>query len=189
MRAKNIAWVITAAAVLLSSIGAAVAQEQAPEKTIEVNSQREVNLTPAQMLETTKKYRPEMDRAAYQVRTQLTIARQQRDVVKSLCLNDKLNQIDLAIRTANDRVTSLTAAVKQNDPDKSKHEFTVIQVLRERVGTLVTEANQCIGEETGFVGDTQLTVNIDPSIPDTDPTEFPTDPVFTEPPILSSPQQ
>lgn len=189
MRAKTTAWVSVAAVVLLSGIGAAVAQEDTPEKTIEVTSQQEVKLTPQQMLETANKYRPEMEKAAYSVRTQLQISRQQRDVVKALCLNDKLNQIDLAIRTANDRITSLTAAVNQNDADRAKHEFTVVQVLRERVNTLVTEANQCIGEETGFVGDQELTVNIDPSIPDTDPTEYPSDPVFTEPPILSSPQQ
>ncbi len=54
-----------------------------------------------------------MDRGANAVRQQLGVAREQKDVVKTLCLNDKLNQIDLAIRTATDRVDGLGAAVAQ----------------------------------------------------------------------------
>jgi hypothetical protein len=83
-------------------------------------------------------------------------------------------------------MAGLESAVSQNDAERSKHQFTVLQVLRERVTTLVSEANQCIGEETGFVGESNVTVEVDPNIPDTDPSEFPTDPIISNPPILSS---
>ena len=59
-------------------------------------------------------------------------------------------------------------------------------MLRERVKTLVSEANQCIGEETGFVGESKVVVDIDPGLPDTDP-DFPNDPIVTTPPVISSP--
>ena len=118
---------------------------------------------------------------------QLAEAKKKRDVVKALCLDDKVKQMKLATDTAKDRVIDITSAVSQNDPDRSKHEFTVIQVLHERVQTLVTEAQQCIGEETGFVGNTNVTVDIDPALPDTDPSEYPDDALVSEPPVLSSP--
>ena len=59
-----------------------------------------------------------MDRAAAGVRRQLQLAREEKDVVKSLCLNDKLNQIDLATRTATDRVSGLEAGVAANDAER-----------------------------------------------------------------------
>ena len=108
-------------------------------------------------------------------------------MVRVLCLNDKLNQIDLATRTASDRTEALNAAASQNDLDHTKHEFTVVVVLKDRVRSLVSEANQCIGEETGFVGDSRVTVTIDPNIPESDPSEFPNDPIVNTPPTLSSP--
>jgi len=139
------------------------------------------------MLEKAKKYLPEMERGAEVVKVQLEAARQAKDVVKTLCLSDKAGQIDLAVRTATDRVNGLSGSAGQNDLDGSRHQFTVLQVLRERVNTLVSEARQCIGEETGFVGDSDVTFEIDPTIADTDPSEFPEDPLVSTPPVLSSP--
>lgn len=180
------------AAVVL--VGNAMAQQGAPtgsspgqEPTVELGARREVVLTVPEMVAAGKAALPGMERAAGVVRRMLADAREKRDVVRVLCLNDKLNQIDLAIRTANDRLEALNAAASTNDVDQTKHEFTVIQVLQDRVNTLVTEANQCIGEETGFIGDQRLTVDVDPNIPGTDPSEIPEDPFISEPPVLSSP--
>jgi hypothetical protein len=179
---------LVAALATLGVLGMAVAQENppAPMTTAEASTDAEEQLSPPEMLAKAKGFVPAMDRSATAVRRQLTLAREQRDVVKALCLNDKLNQIDLATRTATDRMAGLESAVSQNDAERSKHQFTVLQVLRERVTTLVSEANQCIGEETGFVGESNVTVEVDPNIPDTDPSEFPTDPIISNPPILSS---
>jgi len=142
--------------------------------------------TPAEMLTAAKAALPQMDRSAQIVRRQLTIAREHKDVVKALCLNDKLNQIDLAIRTANDRVGGLENAVAANDLERSRHQYTVVQVLKDRVATLVSEANQCIGEETGFVGESAVTVEVE-GVPDTDPSEYPTNPLVSQPPVASPP--
>jgi len=134
-------------------------------------------------------YLVKMDQGAATVRTQLTQAREQRDVVKVLCLNDKLNQIDVGVRSARDRHITLKAATDRNDIDRARHEFTIVIVLHDRVMVLVGEANQCIGEETGFIGDSKVTVSIDPSIPDLDPSLPPDEPFLSDPPVLSSPTQ
>jgi len=181
-------WGMAIATAISFAFGVAVAQEAPPAPPADVTTQRDVKLSPTQMRDEAETYLPEMERGAGTVRRQLSEAREKRDVVKVLCLNDKLNQIDVATRSARDRMPNLRGAAEKNDSDRSRHEFTVIQVLRDRVRSLVAEANQCIGEETGFVGDTQVTVDVDPTIPD-DPSTYPLDPILSQPPIIASPTQ
>jgi hypothetical protein len=187
MLSKRI-WGLGLSVAIVSALGVAFAQEGPPATPPDVTTQQDVKLSPAQMRDEAEKYLPEMERGASTVRKQLSESREQRDVVKVLCLNDKLNQIDVASRSARDRMPNLRNAGEKNDADRARHEFTVIQVLRDRVRSLVAEANQCIGEETGFVGDTQLTVEVDPTIPD-DPSNFPDEPIVSQPPVLASPTQ
>jgi hypothetical protein len=178
---------VAMAGAVVVAFGAAFAQEQpAPAPAPDITTQRDVQLTPQQMKAEADKYLATMEQGATIVRKQLAEAREARDVVKVLCLNDKLNQIDVAIRSARERMPNLKSAAERSDNDRARHEFTVIQVLRDRVRALVAEANQCIGEETGFVGDTEITVDIDPTIPD-DPSDFPDDPIVSQPPVISSP--
>ena len=143
--------------------------------------------TPQQMRSQSLSFLPQMDQSAQTVRRQLEQSRESRDVVKVLCLNDKLNQIDVAIRAARDRMPTLTASLDTNDAENSRHEFAVLQVLRDRVRTLVQESNQCIGEEAGFVGESKVIVNIDPGIPSNDQTVVPsqTTTIIALPPPVS----
>ena len=192
MRFMKKPWAIACLCVVtVTGVGIAVAQEAADSAGTgaprEVSGGSDVNITPQQMLDKVRSIVPEMEKLRGSVSVQLTEAKKNRDVVKALCLDDKVKQMKLATDTAKDRVVDLTSAVTQNDPDRSKHEFTVIQVLRERVQTLVAEAQQCIGEETGFVGASDVVMTVDPAIPDADPSDFPEDPLVSEPPVLSSP--
>ena len=145
-------------------------------------------VTPQQMRVQAQTFLPQMDQSAQTVRRQLEQSREARDVVKVLCLNDKLNQIDVATRAARDRMPVLTAALDKNDSENSRHEFAVLQVLRDRVRTLVQESNQCIGEEAGFVGESKVIVSIDPGIPSNDQTLFPSDTsvIFIPPSVVST---
>lgn len=144
-----------------SASGGASANGQVP-------FQRKTSLSPQEQLDEGKKHLARMDAAGGSVRKMLAEARQQRDVVKTLCLNDKVSQIDVAIRTAKERQQQLEDAAKRNDAELTNHNFTIITVLRQRSEQLVAEANQCIGEESAFVGDTKTTVQIDPDIPPDD---------------------
>ncbi|MBX3227220.1 MAG: hypothetical protein KIT84_35210 [Labilithrix sp.] len=132
------------------------------------------------------KHLQRMEGAANGVRKMLGEARKQRDVVKTLCLNDKTSQIDVAVRSGRERFSQLEAAVKRNDVELSNHNFTIITVLRQRSEQLVAEANQCIGEEAAFIGDTKTTVQIDPQIP---PDEAPYPPPLTDPTVVIGPPQ
>ena len=198
MRVGSFRWVFPVAvlAYLVSAEAGAGAQTApaatAPPSTAgdangQVGFQRKTSLTPEEQLAESAKHLGRMEQAAAGVRKMLEEARKQRDVVKTLCLNDKLSQVDVAIRSGRDRRTQLTAAVSRKDTELANHEFTILTVLRQRSEQLVAEANQCIGEEAAFVGDTRTKVTIDPSIPP-DETPYPSnDPslVLSPPPCTS----
>lgn len=151
------------------------------------DSKVDMNFSPAQMRAAANQYLPTMEQSAQTIRRQLEQARESRDVVKVLCLNDKLNQVDVALRSTKDRIQSLSGAADRNEMERSRHEFTVIQVLRDRVRALSQEASQCIGEETGFIDEPKVRVEIDPAIPKQDPTIVPTEPVLPVGPVIGVP--
>jgi hypothetical protein len=183
---------IAITALVLGAAGSATAQPAggpAGPTDAQVGFERRPQLSPQDELAQAEASISRMDQAATTVRRQLEQARQARDVVKTLCLNDKLSQIDVANRSARDRQAALQSAVQRNDVELANHEFTILTVLKQRAEQLSAEANQCIGEEIAFVGQTQVTTEIDPNLPGEDTTDYPpTEPiVVTAPPPAASP--
>jgi len=182
---------IAAAGLILGAGTSAIAQPRpAPPSPpdAQVGFEQRPQLTPQEELVQADVILARMDRASSSVRHQLEQARSARDVVKTLCLNYKLSQIDVATRSARDRQSSLQAAVQRNDVELSAHEFTILTVLRQRAEQLNAEANQCIGEESAFVGVTQVTMSVNPNLPGSDVTDYPpSNPVLvTAPPVCVS---
>jgi hypothetical protein len=134
----------------------------------QAGSQSQADLTPDQMLARAQQFVAGIEQSSSSISRQLQAARKDRDVVRVLCLNDKLNQVDVASGSARDRLASLRTAVSRSDADRSRHEFTVLEVLNDRVRVLVNESNQCVGEETGFIGEAEVSVSVDPSLPNAD---------------------
>jgi hypothetical protein len=178
---------VTALALLVGH-GIAAAQAQTAPQIPDANAgiARQVNLSPQEQLAQTDAILNRMESTRLAIRKQLESARQQRDVVKTLCLNDKLNQIDVAIRSARERRQALESAANRNDVDLANHEFTILTVLRQRTDQLTAEANQCIGQEAGFIGESAVTSTIDPNIPKEDSSPYPTFNVIIDPPACSS---
>lgn len=170
--------------------GVAVAQGQAAgapvEPTAQVGLSRQVNLTPAEQLSRADSNMTQMEGSRMNVRRQLEAARAQRDVVKTLCLNDKLNQVDVALRSAKERRAALELAVNRKDVDLANHEFTVLSVLSERGKQLGQEAAQCIGQEAGFIGDSAVSSTIDPGLPQEDPSQYPSLGIYVQTPLCAS---
>src|SRR5277367_4776197 len=188
-RQRILGFTAVAALALLIGQGIAGAQAQgvppAPDATAGLTQQ--VNLSPAEELTQTEAFLLRMDASRNGVRRQLETARAQRDVVKTLCLNDKLNQLDVAIRSARERKQSLEAAAQRSDADLANHEFTILSVLRQRSDQLTAEANQCIGQEAGFVCESAVTATIDPGIVnDPFPIDMTNANVIVEPPACMS---
>jgi hypothetical protein len=189
-RQRILGFTAVAGFALLLGHGIAAAQAQGPatrppDATAGIT--RQVNLSPQEQLTQGESMLTRMDSSRNMVRQALEKARLQRDVVKTLCLNDKLNQLDVAIRSARERRESLGAAVQRSDVDLANHEFTILSVLRQRTDQLSAEANQCIGSTENFAGDMDVKVSIDKGIPD-DPSQFSDNPgtVVAEPPSCTS---
>jgi len=191
MRLRPVLKWMTTGALVMGVAGSATAQAPpagagtsgGAATDAQVGFQRRPTLSPQEQLVQGDASLARMEQASGVVRRQLEQARAQRDVVKTLCLNDKLNQIDVAVRSARDRKAALQAAVTRNDTELSNHEFTILTVLRQRAEQLTAEANQCIGEEVAFVGQTQVITQVDPTLPGDDNTQYPP----TDPTLVSAP--
>ncbi|MCC6524546.1 MAG: hypothetical protein IT373_17960, partial [Polyangiaceae bacterium] len=95
-------------------------------------------------------------------------ARKDKDVVRTLCLSDKLTQLEVAARTATEHGASLAEAVARHDGGQTAHLVAVLGVLGSRGESLAAEAMQCIGAEQGYAGGTVVTATIDPGLPPDD---------------------
>jgi hypothetical protein len=162
---------------VLAVAGSATAQPTSGGATADaqVGFQRRVQLSPRDELVEANAAIARMDQAGGTVRRQLEQARAARDVVKTLCLNDKLSQIDVTTRSARDRQAALQSAVDRNDVEGANHHFSILTAHRQHAEQISAEANQCIGEEVAFVGQTQVTTEIDEILPGEDVIEY-TDP-------------
>jgi adenosyl cobinamide kinase/adenosyl cobinamide phosphate guanylyltransferase len=152
-----------------------------------VSTARETDLAPAERLAQGQEIVVAIEAASQAIQRQLQSARKDRDVVRVLCLNDKLNQVDVALSSAQDRLGSLRTAIEHSDADRARHEYTVLEVLNDRARVLVNESNQCVGEETGFIGEAEVSVSVDPNLPDPDTTTDPGSNTPPPPPDIVSP--
>jgi hypothetical protein len=177
---------------VLAIAGSATAQPAsttpAPAPDAQVGFQRRVQLSPQDELAEASVAIARMDQASTTVRHQLEQARAARDVVKTLCLNDKLSQIDVTTRSARDRQAALLSAVDRNDVESANHHFSILTAHRQHAEQISAEANQCVGEEVAFVGQTQVTTQVDEILPGEDDVQY-TEPTtaISVPPIPVSP--
>jgi hypothetical protein len=139
----------------------------------QVGFQRRPQLTLEEEQTASEEMVSKIEQRATFVRRQLGLARQERDVVKTLCLSDKLSQLDVTSRAASERKEARKLAVSRNDKETRAHEFVMMSVLEQRSEQLIAESNQCVGEEASFVGTSQLQVTIDPVVETSDQTALP----------------
>lgn len=169
-------------AALLSSMGAVAQAQQAPSdgegspapdapelntetSLVGGDSAADVKLSPTELRSQGAEIVATIQGSYQGVRSMAAAAKDKHDVVKVLCLDDKTTQVGAAASTAEERSEALIAALDNSTLERASHEYVMLMTLRDRVETLMNEANQCIGEETGFTGDAQLTVEIDPNLP------------------------
>ncbi len=179
MRHRIVGYSLAALLTLVLGGGVAIAQAPAGQGAVGTAS-------PQQQVAQSQAFIAGMENVRGSIRRELSDARQQRDVVKTLCLNDKLNQVDVALRSAGERQHALELAAGRGDGDLANHEFTILSVLDQRVKQLDSEAKQCVGKEIGIVGESSTSLDVKPGLPLEDPSEYPSIPTITEPPMCST---
>ena len=137
----------------------------------------------------TVELRPRSTATRRRVSDLLDRARTDRDLIKVNCLNDKLTQVDVTLRSAREHQELLQNSVSLNNDGQRNHEFQLMNIFRSRSEVLETEARQCIGEETGTFDPTRtvITVRVDPNIPEEDPTQLTPASLAPERPLVTSP--
>jgi hypothetical protein len=98
-------------------------------------------------------------------------ARKQQDVIKLNCVDDKLVRVRGHLAVADQSMAALNTAVTRADDGARQHEFTRLSILHQKVLVLGTEAEGCIGEDVSYVGATKVDIEVDPAVPEEDPTQ------------------
>ncbi len=97
-------------------------------------------------------------------------AQNKKDMVMVNCASDKLLQVRGYISVGNAALSGIEAAIQQHDAVTRSHNFDRQTIVYQKVLVLGTEAEGCIGEDVNYVGATRVDIEIDPSIPQEDPT-------------------
>jgi hypothetical protein len=158
-------------AVAAALLGATAAFAAVAGDDVGIDFRKTITLTPQETLTQSKDYYKKMMDVQKRVLQLQAKAKKDKDVVKLNCVNDKLTQVRGHMVVTDQSMSSLTADMAKGDDAGRQHEFTRLTILYQKVVTLGTEAEQCIGEDVSYVGATRVDVEIDPSIPPGDPTQ------------------
>jgi hypothetical protein len=93
-----------------------------------------------------------------QVSARVEDARNEKDVVKLNCVNEKLAQVKGLLKVAEQAEVSLRDAISNKDPSAST-EFAKIGIARSKVDGLSGDAQQCIGQ-LAYIVDEKTTVEV-----------------------------
>lgn len=127
--------------------------------------QTDQNLSPDEMVKKGDEHVASIEKSATTIRKMLEDARSRKDVPKTVCLNDKSNQVNVTFRVAKDRKKSLDQGFKRSDREQMGHDFTMISVLRAQSDKVMTQANACIGTEVDVTAPSTMTPTVEPGIP------------------------
>lgn len=147
--------------------------------------EQEARLSPTQQIAWAEQQEGNIQRTARRVQRMLDQARQERDLIRITCLNDKLTQLNANLESFQSRREQHAEAVRANS-DRVEHHYRIMAILAERGRSLRSEADACVGGEDVSFGATEVTTEIDPTITDDDATEWEIgDGEFVRPPSAS----
>jgi hypothetical protein len=119
-------------------------------------------------------------------------ARNEKDVVKLSCVNEKLTQMKGLLKVAEQSSVAFKEALAAKDP-LADTEYAKIGIARSKIDALGNDAQQCIGQ-LAYIVDEKTTVEVQqpPGLPEREtsghyrPNPPPASPVVTRPPSASA---
>jgi len=153
----------------------------------DVSVKQRPTLTPEEMVNQSRDYAKSMNEVLKRIQVLQDQAKRDKDIIRLNCVTDKVVQVRVNISIAEQSIASLQEAVTRNDEGERVHEFTRLTIVNQKVQVLGAEAENCIGEDLSFVGATKVDVEIDPNIPQYDPTQPPAPGIDIERPGEASP--
>jgi hypothetical protein len=128
-------------------------------------------LTPAAMTNQAKEYFKGMGDVLKRIQTLQDQAKREKDIIRLNCVTDKLVQARVNVNIAEQSMATMQESIARSDEGEETHEFTRLTIVNQKVTVLGAEAENCIGEDLSFVGATRVDVEVDPNIPQYDPTQ------------------
>jgi hypothetical protein len=168
---------------------AAPANPPAPGGSVDLMMRQQSTLTPADMVNQSKEYFKTMNDVLKRIQLLQDQAKREKDIIRLNCVTDKLVQARVNINIGEQSMAALQDGITRSDTGESTHEFTRLTIVNQKVTVLGAEAENCIGEDLSFVGATRVDVEIDPNIPQSDPTQPGTPFIDIERPAEASPVQ
>ncbi|HEY6101357.1 MAG TPA: hypothetical protein VIW03_18105, partial [Anaeromyxobacter sp.] len=112
----------------------------------------------ADKLEASAEHLARMKTSLKQVLGRVEEARNEKDVVKLNCVNEKLTQIKALLKVGEQADIALHEAISNHDP-AAESEFAKIGIARTKVEGLRGESEQCIGQ-LAYIVDEKTTVEV-----------------------------
>jgi hypothetical protein len=128
-------------------------------------------LTPEEMVAQAKEYFHGMGEVIKRIQLLQDQSKRTKDIIKLNCVTDKLVQGKVNINIAEQSMAALQESIARADEGGRTHEFTRLTIVNQKVSVLGAEAENCIGEDLSFIGATRVDVDVDPNIPQTDPSQ------------------
>jgi len=192
--------VVNAKALLTTTFVASTVFAQGPAPTpiappsaggaggaVDISVKQRPTLTPEEMVTQAKDYGRNMTEVLKRTQTLQDQAKREKDIIRLNCVTDKVVQVRVNISIAEQSMAALQEAVTRADEGERTHEFTRLTIVNQKVQVLGAEAENCIGEDLSFVGATRIDVEVDPNIPQYDPTLPPAPGIDIERPGEASP--
>ncbi len=173
---------------------AAFAQDKdtagAEKSSLSSQFEKAARLSDSEKISKSSSYLKDMKDAMRQALALLKEAREEKDVIRVNCINEKLTNIKGLIRISEQADMTLQEAQAKGEKDTATHEFHKISISHQKIKILRIEAEQCVGELAFAVGKTEVEVEVDKDlVPEDDPTnvKLPDTPIIRPP--AASPYQ
>jgi hypothetical protein len=138
---------------------------------VDLSVKQRPTLTPADMVNQSREYAKSMADVLKRIQTLQDQAKREKDIIRLNCVTDKLVQARVNVNIAEQSMATMQESIARNDQGEQTHEFTRLTIVNQKVTVLGAEAENCIGEDLSFVGATRVDVEVDPNIPQYDPTQ------------------
>jgi hypothetical protein len=142
-----------------------------PNGSVDLSVKQQPMVAPSDMMSQSKDYFKSMGDVVKRIQVLQDQAKREKDIIRLNCVTDKLVQARVNVNIGEQSMAGLQDSVTRADAGESTHEFTRLTIVNQKVTVLGAEAENCIGEDLSFVGATRVDVEVDPNIPQYDPTQ------------------
>ncbi|MEW5850342.1 MAG: FecR family protein [Myxococcota bacterium] len=125
--------------------------------------------SPEQMLADNERAMAEMRDALKVTLDLLSKARLKKDIVLLNCVNERLTQIKGVLKVAEEASTALQEHAAAGQDSEARVAYSKIVLAKERIATLRVQAQNCVGAEGYYGGETEVVTDIDPELAGGDP--------------------